>query len=108
MTEFKKMIKSTKPRFVIIDSAQSMNMTVRQLHELKEFKPKRTIIVVLQSKRNGDFLGAQAWVHDTDIRISLHNGTAKQVGRFQQEGTMQVLENARITARNGTLFPNYQ
>lgn len=85
------------PKFIFIDSVQKMSLTIKQFDELKDRYPKKSFILILQSKRNGDFKGTQSWVHDTDVKISVDSGIASSQGRFNSNGKYRIFDDPVIT-----------
>ena len=78
-------------RFIFVDSGQSCGLGVGEFVRLYKAYPNKSFIVVLQSKRNGDFHGPQRWVHEVDCKIMLDSGIAYCEGRYAPEGSMVVL-----------------
>ena len=60
-------------RFLVIDSVNDMNLTVKDLKELKNADDKRAIIFIMQATKGGEYKGDSAFRHEADYMIKLEN-----------------------------------
>lgn len=63
-----------KYSLVVIDSAQTLNISPEKLKAIRD-KSKAATIVILQSNKEGDFKGSQTWFHDADISVRMESRT---------------------------------
>lgn len=62
-----------KPRFVVIDSVNDMQLTISQLQELFAQDKKRGFIYIMQSTKGGDFKGGNVFAHESDVTLRVEN-----------------------------------
>ncbi|GAB4340890.1 MAG: hypothetical protein OHK0038_20440 [Flammeovirgaceae bacterium] len=78
--------------FVIIDSAQMLNLSSDDVQKLRKDNPDTAFLVILQVTKQGNFRGSQEWTHNCDCVIKFEDvGIASQNGRFGS-GTYKVFE----------------
>ncbi|MCS7078255.1 MAG: hypothetical protein NZ455_16200, partial [Bacteroidia bacterium] len=62
-----------KPRFLVIDSINDMNMKLDDLKRIKEIDKRRGIIYIVQSTKAGEYKGGSEFAHEADIIIRVEN-----------------------------------
>jgi hypothetical protein len=67
--------KKGKYRFLFIDSVNDMNLTVKDLKELRTMDDKRAIIYIMQATKGGEYKGDSGFRHEADYVIKLDNYT---------------------------------
>jgi hypothetical protein len=65
--------KKGKYRFVFIDSINDMNLTVKDLKELRAMDENRAIIFIMQATKGGEYKGDSGFRHEADYVIKLEN-----------------------------------
>jgi predicted ATP-dependent serine protease len=97
VVELERTIKRTHPKFIFIDSAQACDIKLKDFQRLKNvvFKNRKSWHIVSQASNSGNMMLPQGWVHETDVKIQLVNGVAISQGRFNPEGTMEVLQKEK-------------
>ncbi len=81
--------------FIFIDSVTNMGLKPEDLNELKQRWPGKSFIFIFQTTKQGDFRGAQSFMHDVDVVIEVpEKGKAVQMGRFNQGGEMNIFQAA--------------
>lgn len=65
-----------KYRFLIIDSINDMNLTVKDLKELRAMDTNRAVIYIMQATKAGEYKGDSGFRHEADYVIKLENYTA--------------------------------
>jgi hypothetical protein len=65
--------KKGKYRFLFIDSINDMNLTVRDLQELRAMDDKRAVIYIMQATKAGTYRGDVGFRHEADYVIKLEN-----------------------------------
>lgn len=86
-------IKTTGPRVVVIDSVQYSKLTEEQLRTLRTTFAKRKLVVILVSFGTGEgsTLGANALLHDADVKMWHHKGQVTVHSRFLGESVEATL-----------------
>lgn len=59
-------------RFIILDSATVMSLTLEGFRSLAQRYPDKTLIVVLQTTKAGTFRGGKDWEHEMDIVLEIY------------------------------------
>lgn len=81
--------------FIFIDSVTNMGLRPEDLNDLKQQWPGKSFIFIFQTTKQGDFRGAQSFMHDVDAVIEVpEKGKAVQMGRFNQGGEMDIFPMA--------------
>lgn len=62
-----------KYRFLVIDSINDMNLSVKELKEIKNNDSNRAIIYIMQATKGGEYKGDSAFKHEADYVIKLDN-----------------------------------
>ena len=70
---FRKHLKESRSKFVVLDSVNHMNLTAEQLEELKKIDLTRGFITIHQVTKNGDFKGDNKFLHNCDVEIVVTN-----------------------------------
>jgi hypothetical protein len=79
-------------KYVILDSVTSMGFKAADLLKLRDEYPHISFIFIFQTRKDGNFRGENGFQHDVDIVIEVVRGKARQMGRFNQGGEMDVFE----------------
>lgn len=80
--------------FVFFDSATRLKLTPEHIGWYKSQYPGVGFIFVLQTIKGGSFRGSQEFEHDVDIIIEVYElGKARQFGRYNQGGEMDIFED---------------
>ena len=80
-----------KYQFIILDSVNKLNLSPKDLENLKKNNPGKSFIYIFQTTKDGKFKGANSYQHDVDIVIEVpERGKATQFGRFNQGGEMNI------------------
>lgn len=88
--KIKEHVKGDNYKFVFIDSLNIPGITPEQLEELKKENSNKAFISILQSTKNGSFKGGQEFAHNADVVISVADGIASQIGRFNGASQMNI------------------
>jgi adenosyl cobinamide kinase/adenosyl cobinamide phosphate guanylyltransferase len=101
VNDMERLVKSIHARFIIVDSAQVCNLSLRDFVRLKltTFKNRKSWHIILQSTNNGMFKGGQEWVHETDVKIQVADGIARAEGRFNPDGSMIVIPHKSLQTK---------
>lgn len=79
--------------FVFFDSATRLGLEPEDISEFKARYPGKSFIYVFQTVKDGNFRGSQEFEHDVDCIIEVYErGKARQFGRFNQGGEMNIFE----------------
>ena len=65
-------------KFVVFDSVNHMQLTADDIADLRKEFPNVSFICIMQSTKDGNFKGAQQFLHDCDIRVKLERPNVKQ------------------------------
>lgn len=78
-------------RFLFVDSVNHAGMEIEQLRRLREKHPSLSIVLVMQSTKEGQFKGSQEWAHETDLVITVEAGRARtEKNRYAPLSSIQV------------------
>jgi hypothetical protein len=81
----------SKYQFIILDSVNKLNLSPKDLENLKRNNPGKSFIYIFQTTKDGKFKGANSYQHDVDVVIEVpERGKATQLGRFNQGGEMNI------------------
>lgn len=81
----------SKYQFIILDSVNKLNLSPKDLENLKKNNPGKSFIYIFQTTKDGKFKGANSYQHDVDVVIEVpEKGKATQFGRFNQGGEMNI------------------
>jgi len=82
----------SKYKLVIFDSANHMNISHEQIEMLRDKLRETAFVVILQSKKDGQFKGTNEWRHNCDIFIKCENKNAKSLKtRFGKLGEVPIM-----------------
>jgi len=85
----------SKYQFIILDSVNKLELSPKDLENLKRKNPGKSFIFVFQTTKDGKFRGANSYQHDVDVVIEVpEKGKATQFGRFNAGGEMNIFEDA--------------
>ena len=79
-------------QFVFIDSVSKGKITNEKLNELIKSHPGTAFVFIFHSTKEGNFRGGQENAHDVDVIIEVEDGKAKGMGRFHQNGIVNIWE----------------
>ena len=78
-------------RFLFVDSVNHAGMEIEQLRALREKYPLLSIVLVMQSTKEGQFKGSQEWAHEADLVVSVEGGRARtEKNRYAPLASIQV------------------
>lgn len=84
----------SKYQFIILDSVNKLELSPKDLENLKRNNPGKSFIFVFQTTKDGKFRGANSYQHDVDVVIEVpEKGKATQFGRFNAGGEMNIFED---------------
>jgi hypothetical protein len=87
----------SKYQFIILDSVNKLELSPKDLENLKRSNPGKSFIFVFQTTKDGKFRGANSYQHDVDVVIEVpEKGKATQFGRFNAGGEMNIFEDNPI------------
>lgn len=86
----KRQVKENDYKFVFIDSLNVTDISVIELEELRKENKDKAFISILQTTKKGDFKGSQEFAHNADVIVSIDNGIAKQIGRFNPPSELKI------------------
>lgn len=66
---------SKKPRFLIIDSINDMNISIEDFRDIADLDEKRAIIYIMQATKTGNYKGQSEFAHEAHIIIKMENYT---------------------------------
>ncbi len=84
-------------QFIFLDSVTKLKLSPQDLEALKANNKGKAFIEVLQVNKKGQSRGSNEYQHDVDVIIEVPEwGKAKQYGRFNQGGEMDIFENSNV------------
>ncbi len=83
----------SKYQFIILDSVNKLELSPKDLENLKKNNPGKSFIFIFQTTKDGKFKGANSYQHDVDVVIEVpERGRATQFGRFNQGGEINIFD----------------
>lgn len=86
-------------KFVFIDSAQTLGLTMEEFKQWQAKYPNTSWVIVAQATKSGDARGSLEWQHDSDVNLTVENGSAMATkNRYGSTGIAQAFmdEEGRI------------
>ena len=78
-------------QFLFVDSVNHAGLQLEEVRRLKEKHTGLSIVLVMQSTKEGQFKGNQEWAHETDIVVSVDKGRAStEKNRYAPLTSIQV------------------
>ena len=72
-SSIKKALKSSKCKFVILDSVNHMDLTPEQVEELRNLDSTRGFVSIHQVTKSGEFKGNNKFLHNCDVEIMVQD-----------------------------------
>lgn len=81
-------------KFVIVDSKDHLDTTIREFKDLMKKYPKTSLLVISQSTKDGNYRGETKWPHEVDTLLLAKDGiiSTGSKNRFNHRGSYNVFE----------------
>lgn len=80
--------------FIILDSVTDLGINLETYKRLREDYPEAGFIVILQTRKDGQFKGGKEWEHEMEVAGVIENGTVSiYKNRYGVKGQLNFFEN---------------